>query len=54
MALDEYRRWETRKQIVIAIFLCHLENTPSYINMNKELNQRGRERQREQCRKQWT
>ena len=37
MALDECRRWKTRKCIAIAIVLCHLENTPSHINKNKEL-----------------
>ena len=39
--VDEYRRWKTRKCI------CHLENTPTHINKNRELKQRGRERQRE-------
>ena len=38
--VDEYRRRKTRKCI------CHLENTPSHINKNRELKQRGRERQR--------
>ena len=37
MALDECRRWKTRKYIAIAIVLCHLENTPSHINKNGEL-----------------
>ena len=40
MALDEYRRWKTRKCIAFAIVLCHLENTPSHINKNSELKQR--------------
>ena len=47
MALDEYRRWKKRKCIAVAFVLCHLENTPSHINKNRELRQRGRERQRE-------
>ena len=48
MVLDEYRRWKMRKCIAIAIVLCHLENTSSHINKNnRELKQRGRERQRE-------
>ena len=38
-------RWKTRK--CIAFVLCHLENTPSHINKNRELKQRERERQRE-------
>ena len=41
------RRWKTRKCIVIAIALCHLENTPRHINKNRELKQWGRERGRE-------
>ena len=47
MALDEYRRWKTRKCIVIAIALCHLENTARHINKNRELQQWGRGRGRE-------
>ena len=47
MALDEYRRWKTRKCIAFAFVLCHLENTPCHINKNRELKQRGRECQRE-------
>ena len=47
MAVDEYRRWKTRKCIAIAIILCFLENTPSNINKNIELKQRGQERQEE-------
>ena len=47
MAVDEYRRWKTRKCIAIAIILCFLENTPSNINKNIELKQRGKERQEE-------
>ena len=48
MALDECRRWKTRKCIAIAIALCYLENTPSHINKNRELfKERGRKRQRE-------
>ena len=47
MALNEYRRWKTRKFIAIAIVLCLFENTPSHINKNRELKQRGRESQRE-------
>ena len=45
MALDEYRRWKTRKWIAIAIALCHFENTPSHINKNPESlsNELGRE-----------
>ena len=31
MALDEHRRWKTRKCIAITIALCHLENTPRHI-----------------------
>ena len=45
----EYRQWKTRKYIVIAIVLCHLENTPSHINENRELKQRGRERLWREC-----
>ena len=41
MFVDEYRRRKTRKCI------CHLENTPSHINKNRKLKQRGWERQRE-------
>ena len=37
--LDEYRRWNTRKCIAFAMVLCHLENTPSHINKNRELKQ---------------
>ena len=47
MALDKRRRWKTRKCIAFAFVLCHLENTPSHINKNRELKQRGRECQRE-------
>ena len=47
MALDEYRRWKTQKCIAIAIILSHLQNTPSHISKNRELKQRGQERQRE-------
>ena len=47
MFVDEYRRRKTRKCIAIAIVLCHLENTPSHINKNRKLKQRGWERQRE-------
>ena len=47
MALDEYRRWKTRRCIAIAIILCHLENTLSHISKNRELKQRGREYQQE-------
>ena len=46
MALDEYK-WKSRKCFAIAIVLCHLENTPSHINKNRKLKQRGWERQRE-------
>ena len=48
VALDEYKRWKTRKYIVIAIVLCHLENTPSHKKKQpRKLKQRRRERQRE-------
>ena len=43
MALNECRRWKTRKCVAFAFVLCHLENTPSHINKNRELKQRGRE-----------
>ena len=38
---------ETRKCIAFAFVLCHLENTPSHINKNRELKQLGRECQQE-------
>ena len=44
MNTDDRRK--TRKCIAIAV-LCHLENTPSHISKNRELKQRGLERQQE-------
>ena len=41
MALAECRRWKTRKCIAFAFVLCYLENTPSHINKDRELKQRG-------------
>ena len=49
MTLDEYRQWKMRKCIDVAIFLFHLENTPSHINKNRELKQRRRECHWERC-----
>ena len=40
MALDEYRRLNASLLLLAPIVLCHLENTPSQINKNRELKQR--------------